>query len=206
MKHATWNEPRSATIVFRFLISLANFQNKRHTLIRVRLHGLACAPRATLSLRAFARGEAGRVPPATGMSFKFRHPKPFGLLPAVCLRSNSDGGQDGHAPKWNARNYIKTSQQIARGMFGYWFSAGGLEKSNMQACSPAHHLTLWSGNKETVSAKTLNAAQKFGRRNNLDWRIRESHHVTSDNYICAPGLRGGNLKRILKIRMLCPKI
>ena len=109
-------------------------------------------------------------------------------------------------PKRNAGNYIKTPQQIARGMFGYWFSAGGLEKSNTQACSPAHHLTLWSGNKETVSAKTLNAAQKFGRRNNLDWRIRESHHVTSDNYICAPGLRGGNLKRILKIRMLCPKI
>ena len=50
------------------LESLAKFQNKRHTLIRVRLHGLACAPRATLSLWAFAHGEVGRVRPATGMS------------------------------------------------------------------------------------------------------------------------------------------
>ena len=41
---------RSAIIVFRFSFDLANFQDKRHTLIRVRLRGLACAPRATLSL------------------------------------------------------------------------------------------------------------------------------------------------------------
>ena len=69
MKHATWDIiPRSAIIVFRLLFTLAKFPVKRHTLIRVRLHGLACAPRATLSLQAFARGEAGRVRPTTGMS------------------------------------------------------------------------------------------------------------------------------------------
>ena len=69
--------PRSAIIVFRFSFVLANFQDKRHTLIRVRLHGLACAPRATLSLQAFAHGEAGRLFRTTGISLQSISSNPF---------------------------------------------------------------------------------------------------------------------------------
>ena len=54
--------PRSAIIVFRFSFVLANFQDKRHTLIRVRLHGLACAPRATISLPGWLRSRGTRDP------------------------------------------------------------------------------------------------------------------------------------------------
>ena len=45
-----WIAPRSAIIVFRFKsITLAKFPNKRHTLISRTLHGLACAPRTSLT-------------------------------------------------------------------------------------------------------------------------------------------------------------
>ena len=57
MKHATWIPPRDAITVFRFLFLLAKFQNKRHTLIRVRTGILSGVPgssvRRPLSARLF---------------------------------------------------------------------------------------------------------------------------------------------------------
>ena len=60
-------------------------------------------------------------------------------------------------------------------------------------------------NNETL-CWTLNRVQEFGRCQHFDWRIRKTLRVPSDNYICAPGLRSGNLKRILKIWMFRAKI
>ena len=81
MKHATWIQPRSEITVFRFSFVLANFPTKRHTLIRVRLRGLACAPRATLAPWMAARLESApchygrdkRVPPKWRSRPPLRH-------------------------------------------------------------------------------------------------------------------------------------
>ena len=90
MKHATWIEPRSAIIVFRFLVSLANFQNKRHTLIRVRLHGLACAPRATPSLPGWLRSRGTRDPTALA-AVSSKPPYRFGHAGCVTLPGGEAG-------------------------------------------------------------------------------------------------------------------
>ena len=50
-----------------------DFSVKRHTLIRVRPHGLACAPHAH-SRSGLARGESGRHCSATGILFRFLLP------------------------------------------------------------------------------------------------------------------------------------
>ena len=69
MKHATCEPHTQRDHRIPLLVeSLAKFPVKRHTLIRVRLRGLACAPRAPFSLQAFARGEAGRLFCTTGIS------------------------------------------------------------------------------------------------------------------------------------------
>ena len=52
--------PRSATFVSSLGFTLAKFHIKHTIRCCVRLRGLACAPRATLSLRNLFRGEAGR--------------------------------------------------------------------------------------------------------------------------------------------------
>lgn len=50
MKTRHVDSPRSAIIVFRFfVVTLAKFQTKRHTLISRTLCGLACAPRTSLT-------------------------------------------------------------------------------------------------------------------------------------------------------------
>ena len=136
MKHATWIPPRDAIIVFRFrTITLAKFQNKRHTLIRVCFHGLACAPRATLSLRAFARGEASRLCCTTGMSLQSIFSKYLSISPpstrwrnganyttiSACLHNQTCNSRDQITPSNANENPFGIAIAVRRGLPRRWF-------------------------------------------------------------------------------------